>query len=110
MLNLSKFASNVLSSIDNAAKESREEPKQLSAAQIRSERKQKSKVEDESEYPSAAGNEGEQVHLRQTLWKIVRHLLAKITMHFTNIRLEMKAYVAQQIPSLRILQRSWEPR
>ena len=42
MLNLSKFASNVLSSIDNAAKESREEPKQLSAAQIRSERRQKS--------------------------------------------------------------------
>lgn len=41
MLNLSKFASNVLSSIDNAAKESREEPKQLSAAQIRSERRQK---------------------------------------------------------------------
>ena len=45
MLNLSKFASNVLSSIDNAAKESREEPKQLSAAQIRSERRQKSKQE-----------------------------------------------------------------
>ena len=42
MLNLSKFASNVLSSIDNAAKESREEPKQLSAAQIRSDRRQKS--------------------------------------------------------------------
>jgi hypothetical protein len=45
MLNLSKFASNVLSSIDNAAKESREEPKQLSAAQIRSERRQKSRQE-----------------------------------------------------------------
>ena len=52
MLNLSKFASNVLSSIDNAAKESREEPKQLSAAQIRSERRQKSQQsinEDETE-------------------------------------------------------------
>ena len=58
MLNLSKFASNVLSSIDNAAKESREEPKQLSAAQIRSERRQKSKQEPvEGEYdqpPSTA--------------------------------------------------------
>lgn len=55
MLNLSKFASNVLSSIDNAAKESREEPKQLSAAQIRSERRQKSQQsinEDETEQQS----------------------------------------------------------
>ena len=81
MLNLSKFASNVLSSIDNAAKESREEPKQLSAAQIRSERKQKSKLEDESDVPSAVGTEGEQVHLRQASLKFVLHLPAKITMH-----------------------------
>jgi hypothetical protein len=39
MLNLSKFASNVLNSIDNAAKESLEEPKQLTATQIRSQRR-----------------------------------------------------------------------
>lgn len=49
MLNLSKFASNVLSSIDNAAKESREEPKQLSAAQIRSERRNLKTREDANE-------------------------------------------------------------
>ena len=48
MLNLSKFASNVLSSIDNAAKESLEEPKPLSAAQIRSQRKNL-KVADEED-------------------------------------------------------------
>jgi hypothetical protein len=39
MLNLSKFASNVLNSIDNAAKESLEEPKELTATQIRSQRR-----------------------------------------------------------------------
>ena len=49
MLNLSKFASNVLSSIDNAAKESREEPKQLSAAQIRSERRNQRTKDDVNE-------------------------------------------------------------
>eukprot|EP00596_Hydrurales_sp_CCMP1899_P008393 CAMPEP_0119050878 /NCGR_PEP_ID=MMETSP1177-20130426/72402_1 /TAXON_ID=2985 /ORGANISM="Ochromonas sp, Strain CCMP1899" /LENGTH=633 /DNA_ID=CAMNT_0007029821 /DNA_START=11 /DNA_END=1909 /DNA_ORIENTATION=- len=36
---ISKFASNVLNSIDNAAKESLEEPKQLTATQIRSQRR-----------------------------------------------------------------------
>ena len=65
MLNLSKFASNVLSSIDNAAKESREEPKQLSAAQIRSERRnQRTKDdlnEEDTELQSKKGGEAYQV-------------------------------------------------
>ena len=66
MLNLSKFASNVLSSIDNAAKESREEPKQLSAAQIRSERcNQRTKDdvnEEDADLLSKKGGEANQVY------------------------------------------------
>ena len=65
MLNLSKFASNVLNSIDNAAKESLVEPRQLSAAQIRSHRRvQKTKDgsnDEENDGQSSRGGDGSQV-------------------------------------------------